>query len=66
MKSILCSYHIVSTGGTASALEKAGVTVTKVENITNFPEMVNFIILCFLTSTLSEFCFLFFTCYLQL
>ncbi|XP_020100602.1 uncharacterized protein LOC109718672 [Ananas comosus] len=34
-------YHIVSTGGTASALEKAGVTVTKVESITNFPEMLD-------------------------
>lgn len=35
-------YTIVSTGGTASALEKAGIPVTKVEQITNFPEMVNF------------------------
>ncbi|KAJ4771664.1 Bifunctional purine biosynthesis protein PurH [Rhynchospora pubera] len=34
-------YTIVSTGGTASALEKAGVPVTKVEQITNFPEMLD-------------------------
>jgi phosphoribosylaminoimidazolecarboxamide formyltransferase / IMP cyclohydrolase len=33
-------YTIVSTGGTASAIEKAGIPVTKVEEITNFPEMV--------------------------
>ncbi|KAJ1698073.1 hypothetical protein LUZ63_006585 [Rhynchospora breviuscula] len=34
-------YTIVSTGGTASALEKAGIPVTKVEQITNFPEMLD-------------------------
>ncbi|PPR98380.1 hypothetical protein GOBAR_AA22290 [Gossypium barbadense] len=33
-------YTIVSTGGTASALENAGVSVTKVEQLTCFPEMV--------------------------
>jgi len=33
-------YSIVSTGGTASSLEAAGVSVTKVEEITHFPEMV--------------------------
>ncbi|KAF9586903.1 hypothetical protein IFM89_039880, partial [Coptis chinensis] len=32
-------FTIVSTGGTASALEEAGVPVTKVEQLTGFPEM---------------------------
>lgn len=38
----LCCYRysIVSTGGTASAIEEAGVPVTKVEEITHFSEMV--------------------------
>ncbi len=31
-------YEIVSTGGTHKALEKAGVPVTSIENITQFPE----------------------------
>lgn len=34
-------YTIVSTGGTASALECAGVSVTKVEELTRFPEMLD-------------------------
>lgn len=34
-------YTIVSTGGTASALESAGVSVTKVEELTHFPEMLD-------------------------
>ncbi|CAH1422716.1 unnamed protein product [Lactuca virosa] len=34
-------YTIVSTGGTASALEKAGISVRKVEELTNFPEMLD-------------------------
>ncbi|XP_062161774.1 uncharacterized protein LOC133868782 isoform X2 [Alnus glutinosa] len=34
-------YTIVSTGGTASALESAGVSVTKVEQLTCFPEMLD-------------------------
>ncbi|KAF4353392.1 hypothetical protein F8388_016356 [Cannabis sativa] len=34
-------YTIVSTGGTASALETAGVSVTKVEQLTRFPEMLD-------------------------
>lgn len=34
-------YKLVSTGGTASALEKAGYTVTRVEELTSFPEMVS-------------------------
>jgi len=34
-----CRYTIVSTGGTASALERGGVAVTKVEQLTQFPEM---------------------------
>ncbi|CAK9162693.1 unnamed protein product [Ilex paraguariensis] len=33
-------FNIVSTGGTAYALEQAGVFVTKVEELTRFPEMV--------------------------
>jgi phosphoribosylaminoimidazolecarboxamide formyltransferase/IMP cyclohydrolase len=31
----------VSTGGTATALEKAGYAVTRVEELTSFPEMVS-------------------------
>ncbi|KAL3520886.1 hypothetical protein ACH5RR_019035 [Cinchona calisaya] len=34
-------YTIVSTGGTASALESDGVSVTKVEDLTGFPEMLD-------------------------
>ncbi|XWS55390.1 hypothetical protein CRYUN_Cryun10bG0170200 [Craigia yunnanensis] len=34
-------YTIISTGGTASALENAGVSVTKVEQLTCFPEMLD-------------------------
>ncbi|TXG69296.1 hypothetical protein EZV62_004231 [Acer yangbiense] len=34
-------YTIVSTGGTATALEKAGVSVTKVEQLTSFPDMLD-------------------------
>lgn len=34
-------YTIVSTGGTASALEGAGVSVIKVEELTRFPEMLD-------------------------
>ena len=37
-------YTIVSTGGTAAALESAGVTVTKVEQLTQFPEMVSILL----------------------
>ncbi|GKV18000.1 hypothetical protein SLEP1_g28437 [Rubroshorea leprosula] len=33
-------YMIVSTGGTATALENAGISVTKVEQLTSFPEML--------------------------
>lgn len=36
----ICRYTIVSTGGTATSLENAGVSVTKVEQLTCFPEMV--------------------------
>ncbi|KAK9989648.1 hypothetical protein SO802_029887 [Lithocarpus litseifolius] len=35
-----CSYTIVSIGGTASTMESAGVSVTKVEQLTSFLEMV--------------------------
>lgn len=34
-------FTIVSTGGTASALENAGISVTKVEELTRFPEMLD-------------------------
>ncbi|PKA56063.1 phosphoribosylaminoimidazolecarboxamide formyltransferase / IMP cyclohydrolase [Apostasia shenzhenica] len=34
-------YTIVSTGGTAKALEQAGIPVTKVEEVTHFPEMLD-------------------------
>ena len=32
---------IISTGGTAKILGKAGITTTKVEDITNFPEILD-------------------------
>lgn len=34
-------YNIISTGGTAKALEQAGITVIKVEEVTSFPEMLD-------------------------
>ncbi|KAL5995304.1 hypothetical protein ACLOJK_025362 [Asimina triloba] len=34
-------YSIVSTGGTASTLEAAGIPVKKVEELTHFPEMLD-------------------------
>ncbi|XP_078437202.1 AICARFT/IMPCHase bienzyme family protein [Wolffia australiana] len=34
-------YTIVSTGGTATSLEKAGISVVKVEEVTQFPEMLD-------------------------
>ncbi|KAI3982438.1 hypothetical protein MKX01_041276, partial [Papaver californicum] len=34
-------YTIVSTGGTTTVLEKAGVSVTKVEQVTSFPKMLD-------------------------
>lgn len=34
-------YSIISTGGTASTLEAAGIAVTKVEDLTGFPEMLD-------------------------
>lgn len=34
-------YELVSTGGSAAAIEKAGLPVTKVEQLTNFPEMLD-------------------------
>jgi phosphoribosylaminoimidazolecarboxamide formyltransferase/IMP cyclohydrolase len=34
-------YKLVSTGGTATALEKAGFSVTRVEELTSFPEMLD-------------------------
>nr|VDD06348.1 unnamed protein product [Brassica oleracea] len=37
-------YTIVSTGGTASTLENAGVSVTKVETLTHFPEMATLVL----------------------
>ncbi len=34
-------WEIISTGGTSRTLEGAGVTVTKVEDVTGFPEMLD-------------------------
>ena len=34
-------YEVVSTGGSAAALEKAGVPVKRVEELTSFPEMLD-------------------------
>lgn len=34
-------YTLVSTGGTATALEKEGLPVTRVEELTSFPEMLD-------------------------
>lgn len=34
-------YEIVSTGGSAASLEKEGIPVTRVENLTGFPEMLD-------------------------
>lgn len=34
-------YDVVSTGGSASALAKAGLPVQKVEDVTGFPEMLD-------------------------
>lgn len=33
-------YHLISTGGTAATLEKAGIEVERVEDLTGFPEML--------------------------
>ena len=33
-------FELVSSGGTARALEEAGLTVTRVEDLTGFPEML--------------------------
>ena len=41
MSRIRCRYKLVSTGGTATALEQAGYSVTRVEELTSFPEMVS-------------------------
>jgi len=34
-------YELVSTGGSAKAIESAGVAVKKVEDLTGFPEMLD-------------------------
>jgi phosphoribosylaminoimidazolecarboxamide formyltransferase/IMP cyclohydrolase len=34
-------YEIVSTGGSAAAIEGAGVPVRRVEDLTGFPEMLD-------------------------
>lgn len=34
-------YEIISTGGTAATIEKMGVPVKKVEDVTGFPEMLD-------------------------
>ena len=33
--------NIISTGGTAKILRKAGIATTKVEDVTNFPEILD-------------------------
>lgn len=35
------NYDVISTGGTRDTLKKAGLKTTKVENITDFPEMLD-------------------------
>jgi phosphoribosylaminoimidazolecarboxamide formyltransferase/IMP cyclohydrolase len=34
-------YEVVSTGGSATAIEAAGVPVQRVEELTGFPEMLD-------------------------
>lgn len=34
-------YEVVSTGGSATALERAGLPVQRVEGLTGFPEMLD-------------------------
>lgn len=34
-------YEIISTGGSAKAINDLGIAVTKVENLTGFPEMLD-------------------------
>ena len=34
-------YEIISTGGTATAIQNMGVPVKKVEDVTGFPEMLD-------------------------
>lgn len=34
-------YNIISTGGSASAIEAAGIPVQRVEEVTGFPEMLD-------------------------
>ena len=36
-----CGFEIISTGGTASALEKAGIKVIGISEITGFPECLD-------------------------
>ena len=38
---IALGYEIVSTGGSAAAIEKAGIAVRKVDDLTGFPEMLD-------------------------
>ena len=33
--------EIISTGGTATALEKAGIAVTPIDRVTGFPEIMD-------------------------
>lgn len=40
-------FEVVSTGGSAATLEKAGVPVQRVEQLTGFPEMLDGIALAF-------------------
>lgn len=38
---VAADFEIISTGGTFSALEKAGVPVTPIDEVTHFPEMLD-------------------------
>ena len=38
---IECGYDIISTGGTYKLLQDNNITVTPVDAVTNFPEMMN-------------------------
>ena len=40
---------IISTGGTAKYIERLGIEVHRVSDLTNFPEIIQYIDLCHLT-----------------
>lgn len=45
-------YETVSTGGSAKAIEAAGVPVQRVEELTGFPEMLDGILLPYVISAM--------------